>query len=54
LSVKENKTLAQGSTDSYPSDKNKNLRWMGHSSIPRGSAKPVDDQYGQGSGFVDL
>jgi hypothetical protein len=31
------------STDSHPSDKNKDVRWMGHGFIPRGSAKPVDD-----------
>jgi hypothetical protein len=29
--------------DSHPSDKNKDVRWMGHSFIPRGSVKPVGD-----------
>ncbi|HUB00598.1 MAG TPA: hypothetical protein VMA34_19870, partial [Terracidiphilus sp.] len=33
------------STDSHPSDKNKDVRWMGHSFIPRGSATTVEDCY---------
>jgi len=31
--------------DSHPSDKNKDVRWMGHSFIPRGSATTVEDCY---------
>jgi hypothetical protein len=27
----------------HPSDKNKDVRWMGHSFIPRESALPVED-----------
>jgi hypothetical protein len=26
-------------------DKNKDVQWMGHSFIPRGSATPVEDCY---------
>jgi hypothetical protein len=37
------KTSAYSSTDSHPSDKNKDVRWMGHSFISLGLAKPVDD-----------
>jgi hypothetical protein len=31
--------------DSHPSDKNKDVRWMGHSFIHRGSETPVRDCY---------
>ena len=44
LQVQQNKTPSWSSTDSHPSDKNKDVRWMGHGFIPRESAKPVDDQ----------
>ena len=44
MRVQQDKTLSWSSTESHPSDKNKNARWMGHSFIPRGPAKPADDQ----------
>ena len=34
------------STDSHPSDKNKGVRWMGHTFVSRGSATPVGDSKG--------
>ena len=43
MQVPQNKTSSWSSTDSHPSDKNKDVRWMGHSFIPRGSLRPVDD-----------
>jgi len=45
MQVQQNKTSSWDSTDSHPSDKNKDVRWMGHSFIPRGSVKLVDDRY---------
>jgi hypothetical protein len=39
MEVRQNRELSWSSTDSHPSDKNKDVRWMGHSFIRRGSAK---------------
>ena len=36
-----NKTSSWRSTDSHPSDKNKNVGWMGHGFIECRPAKPV-------------
>jgi hypothetical protein len=41
LQVQQNKTSSWSSVDAHPSDKNKDVRWMGHSFIPRESANPV-------------
>jgi hypothetical protein len=37
------KTSPRSSADSHPSDKNKDVRWMGHSFVPPGAATPVGD-----------
>jgi len=41
MQVQQNEESAWSSSDSHPSDRDKNVRWMGHSFIPRGWAMPV-------------
>jgi len=41
MQVQQNEESAWSSSDSHPLDKDKNVRWMGHSFIPRRWAMPV-------------
>jgi hypothetical protein len=49
MEVQRNRTSSWSSADSHPSDNNKDVRWMGHSFISRGSAMPVEGSEDTGS-----